>query len=244
MEYQDKIKKLLDVVDAREKGELSLLHNAVVQTINAYKSDPTSLNKKNWDSAADGLDKIVDKLWSKYFPGESKDLVLKNIPAVVQYLFDAGWKISTSSAYKHRKSGKISPRRDGSYYISDVEKYAKRWLEPKSGPGMSIEVLQRERAEADLQKTRAQAQHWETKTRLELGELVSREEWDRELASRARIFRSDIENFIRSEAGELIRMVEGNADKTPVMIDYYLRAVELWLNRYSQPRDWGKKTHE
>jgi len=165
---------------------------------------------------------------------------LKNIPAVVQHLSDAGWKISTSGAYKHKKEGKLRPGDDGSFAIAEVEKYARQWLATKDGSTPSADVLQKERAEAELQKTRAQAQHWETKTRLELGELVPRADWDRELSARAMVFKGDMLNFIHSEASEIIRLVDGSLDKAPDLIDYYLQQAEAWLDRYSKEKTWGK----
>lgn len=164
---------------------------------------------------------------------------LKNIPAVVAWLDAAGWKISKSAAYKHKKEGRLRPGADGLFSVKGVEKYARQWLEKKDGTAAgSGEDVQDEKARAELEKLRAQARHWDTKTRLELGELVPREDWDRELAARARVFKSDIDNFIRAEATEIIRLVDGDASKAPDLIDYYLRRAEEWLDRYSQEKTW------
>jgi len=163
---------------------------------------------------------------------------LKNIPAVIAWLDEQGWKISQSAAYKHKKEGKLRPGADGWFSVPVVEKYARQWLQRKDGLPPSGEELADEKARAELEKLRAQARHWETKTRKELGELVERADWDRELAARARVFKNDMENFIRVEASELIRLVDGDPDKTPELIEYYLKRAEDWLNRYSQPKTW------
>jgi hypothetical protein len=170
---------------------------------------------------------------------------LKNIPAVIAHLDAAGWKISKSAAYKHKKEGRLRPGADGWFSVKAVEKYARQWLEKKDGSAgqVSVEELAEQKAAAELEKIRAQARHWDTKTKIELGQYVPREEWDRELAARARVFKSDIENFIRSEASELIRMVDGDPDKAPDLIDYYLRQAEAWLDRYSQEKTW-RVNHE
>lgn len=162
---------------------------------------------------------------------------LKNIPAVVDYLDRHGWKISKSAAYKHRKEGKLQPSADGSFTVKSVDTYARRWLEKKDGSG-SLDELQEATARAQLEKLQAQARHWDTKTKIELGEYVHRSRWDRELAARARVFRADMENFIRAQAAEIIRIVEGDPDKAPELIDFYLEHLEAWLNRYSKPKIW------
>jgi hypothetical protein len=67
---------------------------------------------------------------------------------------------------------------------------------------------------------------------------VHRSQWDRELAARAKVFRSDMENFIRAQAAEIIRIVEGDPEKAPELIDFYLEHLEAWLNRYSKTKTW------
>lgn len=162
---------------------------------------------------------------------------LKNIPAVIDYLDRAGWKISKSAAYQHKKEGKLRPADDGTFPVKMVDKYAKQWLEKKDGSG-NIDELQEATARATLEKLQAQARHWDTKTKIELGEYVHRNQWDRELAARAKVFRSDMENFIRAQASEIIRTVDGDPEKAPDLIEFYLEHLEAWLHRYSKPKTW------
>lgn len=163
---------------------------------------------------------------------------LKNIPAVIAHLDAAGWKIKKSAAYKHKKEGKLRPGDDGLFSVKMVDKYAERWLQKKDGSAPSVEALSVERAQAELEKTKAQARHWDTKTKIELGQYVPRAEWDRELAARAHIFKSDIENFIRSEARSFINLVGGDPEKAPELIEFYLNQVEIWIDRYTQKKTW------
>jgi hypothetical protein len=238
---QNKVEKLLEIVTDTEKTELTVLNNAVVKNIRAYRADPSVANKKNWDAAQEGFDNRVRQLWEKYFEDEEAEEAskLKNIPAVVDYLDGQGWKISKSAAYKHKKEGKLRPGSDGRFSFRAVDKYARQWLEKKDGSeSESAEDLQAQKAQAELEKIKAQARHWDTKTKIELGQYVPREDWDRELAARARVFKSDIENFIRTEATEVIRIANGDPDKAPDLIEYYLRQAETWMNRYTQEKTW------
>ncbi|MDY6903708.1 MAG: hypothetical protein SWH61_03390 [Thermodesulfobacteriota bacterium] len=166
------------------------------------------------------------------------DEKLKNIPAVVDYLDCEGWKISKSAAYKHKKEGKLRPGSSGQFTVKAVNKYAAQWLEKKDGSADALDDLQEQRATAELEKLQAQARHWDIKANIEQGKYVSKEEWDRELASRAKIFRSDIENFIRQRAFDLISLVNGDGAKAPELVDYYLKHVEIWMNRYTRDQSW------
>jgi hypothetical protein len=47
-----------------------------------------------------------------------------------------------------------------------------------------------------------------------------------------------MENFIRAQAAEIIRIVEGDPEKAPELIDFYLEHLEAWLNRYSKTKTW------
>ena len=53
------------------------------------------------------------------------------------------------------------------------------------------------------------------------------------LAQRAAIFKSDIENFIRSHASEMVHLAEGDDLKIPDVIAFWLEKSELWLGRYA-----------
>lgn len=164
---------------------------------------------------------------------------LGSIKAVVEYLAARGWKIKKSAVYKHRKEGKLRPQTDGTFAIRSVDKYATDWLSRADGAeSIGLEKLQEEKAAAELKKLQAQAIHWDTKTKIETGQYIPKENWTRELASRAMVIKSDMKNFIYTEASEIIRMVEGNSDKTPDLIDYYLRRLETWVDRYSRDHEW------
>lgn len=167
---------------------------------------------------------------------------LKNLLEVVEYLKGAGWKVSKSAMYRHRDQGKIGPQDDGGFLVADVERYARDWLKRLDGSGgrkSTVEPIeQRDKKAAEARKVKAQAEHWEIKTKILRGEYVERAAFERALARRAAVFKSDIENFIRNYAGEMIALAKGDATHTPDVIEFWLDGAEKWLARYAEDQEF------
>jgi len=172
----------------------------------------------------------------------STDLTFPNILAVVEYLKAGGWKIAKSMAYQHRKEGKVRPREDGVFHVKDVVKYARvflRKIETGKTVSADIDAVQQEKARAETDKLKAQAEHWQIKTAIARGLLVEKDQFERELARRAAVFRADIENFIRAHAAGITALVSGDATKAPDLIEYMMDAAEGWLDRYSGEHEFS-----
>ena len=165
-----------------------------------------------------------------------KDEALRNLLEVVEFLKNAGWKVSKSAVYRHRGQGKIAAQPDGRFSVADVERYARDWLKMADGSGGRLKVAPTEnlvKKTAEARKVAAQAEHWEIKTKILRNEYVERALFDRDLAQRAAVFKSDIENFIRNHSGEMISIADGDATRTPDVIDFWIDAAEKWLNEYA-----------
>ena len=92
-----------------------------------------------------------------------------------------------------------------------------------------------DRKEADRRKAIAQAIHWEVKTKILEDQYVDREWAEMQLAARAMVLKSDMENFFRSRAPEIIAKCDGRQEFAPDVIEYLLTNLESWLGRYSEP---------
>ena len=162
----------------------------------------------------------------------------KNILDVVKFLDAAGFKISKSTVYRHRSEGRIRPDADGSFTAVMVKKYASDFLQRKDGSGpakvKNVESVINDKQTAEARKVSAQAEHWEIKTRILRGEYIERSSFDRALARRAAVFKSDIENFIRTHCGEMINIVKGNSIYLPDVTEFWLDESEKWLGRYAE----------
>jgi hypothetical protein len=166
----------------------------------------------------------------------------KGILDVVKFLDAAGYKISKSTVYRHRSEGRIRPAADGSFTLAMVNKYASDFLQKKYGGGSGnvkhLEFVVNDKQTAEARKVAAQAEHWEIKTKILRGEYIERASFDRALARRAAVFKSDIENFIRTHCGEMINIVKGNSIYLPDLTEFWLEQAEKWLGRYAEPDEF------
>jgi len=101
-----------------------------------------------------------------------------------------------------------------------------------------FDSLQKERMAAETLKMKAQAEHWQTKTRALTGSFVPRELFEMELAKRAGVMKNDLESFARSEAPGIISIVEGKPEKAPGLIQWLLNRIEDFLHRYAEEREF------
>lgn len=234
---QNKLKKLLEVATPEDQIKLKVLHNAIINCIREYKGDSTSSKLKDWKSAEGALDAFIDTLWEEHF--DESGNTLPNLLAVTEYLSARGWKIKKSAAYQHHKDGKIRPQKNGAYRIADVEKYATTFLKRLDGVKADLlDTIQQEKSQAEVDKLKAQAEHWQIKTAIARGLYVKKDAFERELARRAAVFRADIENFIRAQAVGIINLVSGDASKAPDLIEHMLDQAEGWLDRYSGEQEF------
>jgi hypothetical protein len=160
---------------------------------------------------------------------------LPNLLKAHDYLHRQGWRVSKSTLYQHHKDGRIRILEDGTISTRDLDKYASTFLKQKDGRRTSeiLDKLQEQRAQAETDIIRSKAIHWDVKTKIIKGEYVERTALESELATRAIIFKSDIENFFRGQAEAIIQMVSGDPQKAPDLIDFCLSQAEDWLDRYS-----------
>ncbi len=127
----------------------------------------------------------------------------------------------------------------GAFRIADVEKYATIFLKRLDGVKADLtDAIQQEKSRAEADKLKAQAEHWQIKTAVARGLYVEKDAFERELARRAAVFRSDIENFIRAQAVGIINLVAGDATKAPDLIEYMLAHAEDWLDRYAGEKEF------
>ena len=167
--------------------------------------------------------------------------ILANLMAVVKHLRQAGFRVSKSTLYRHFQASKLGPQPDGSFKIADVETYAKTWLKKADGTpakAAPADDTQRNKQFHEARKIQAQADHWQIKAAILRGEYIERAAFERALARRAAIFKSDGENFFRINTGEIISRVKGDPALAPDLIDFCLEAFEGWLDRYSEDKEF------
>lgn len=170
-------------------------------------------------------------------PGETAPaLALPNRRAVASYLRNQGYKVSQSNVYKHIQEGKLAARPEG-YVLADVENYAKLYLSRRADVNQ-LDGIQKDRITEEIRKTRAQAYLTELRAAEAAGTLMPKDAFEKEIAARATIFRSDGTNWIHSEAPNVIEAVAGSPELLPDLIALMLTGLERWLARYIDDRDF------
>lgn len=169
-----------------------------------------------------------------------------NLLSVVGYLQSQGWKVKKSAVYNHAADGKLRPRADGTYTKPAVDKYAKLWLKRLDGTRQNAddERLTRELREAELSKVKAQSQTWQeraitaNKQRLQM-EKSEAEGWidlptfEKDLAARLTLFKSDLANFAHVKTPEIVNLVAGEQGRIADLVDFMLTAFDNFLSRYA-----------
>ena len=164
--------------------------------------------------------------------------------AVAQYVESAGYKVKKSTVYNHINAGKLKPRRNGTFAIEDVDRYAAANLQRLDGtpsatgsspPAPSPEEI--EDRELKRREQRAITELAELKLADRRRDLITAP-LETELAARLLILRSDIENFIHSRVSALIAAANGDQARAPEVVDFFLSATGKWLERYARGREF------
>jgi hypothetical protein len=175
---------------------------------------------------------------------KAPEQVFANIKDVVAYLSTQGFKIKKSACYLHSSQGKLLPQADGTFTAKAVLKYASLFLKRRDGQPSTgrIEAAQEGRLEAESRKVRLQADRLHMQNELLSGRFVEKVEFERALALRAQLFRTDIETFCRGSAGEIINLVGGDFGKTSDLIEFMVRKAGDWLERYTSDEEMKPMT--
>lgn len=170
---------------------------------------------------------------------ETQKQWFRNVKEVAAYLHDAGYKVSRATVYNHRSQGKLVPDQDGGFTVKAVDRYVKSWLD-KVAPVSSLDLakMQDEKKTAEAKKLEAQAKHWEIKTNILEEKYIEKSVYERDLANRAMLLKSDGDNFFRSMAAEIVSMVDGDIELVADLIEFCLKKWESFLGRYSENREF------
>ena len=158
--------------------------------------------------------------------------IFHTVPDVADYLNQNDYQIARRTLHDHIKRGWLQRDEKGNFKKSAVDEYAKTYIaERKSRPRKSDTYD--EKTQAEIKKIQAQAENWALRTRILNGEYIERVKYELDLAARLVVFRSDMMNFHRAKALDMVRMVDGDDKKIPDLVDFMTDNLELWLDRYA-----------
>jgi len=227
------IKQALTVGTDEQKIKIRVLNQAVAENLRTYKSKYSIANLNAWKAAEKALEDFVGKVFLDQEGATAE--YFENIHRVLIHLKSQLWKISPTTLYNHRSKGLLVSDENGRFLVVDVEKYAARNLKRLDGTvGDSESKDIKDKRQAEIRKAKAQAKHWEIKAKVAAGLYVPREHFERQLALRASVFKSDLLSFCRSLAPDMVDMVNGDETLTPDLIDFMTERTLLHLDRYSK----------
>lgn len=220
----------LDQVLAAEESRLISDREAALE---AFKCKPTAANRKAYTKACDSVEGFL-KAKLEPMPAEQTFAAL---PDVLEFLQADGWKISQSSLYEHRDTGKIRSEANGCFTLASVGNYARTHLRKVDGtPGGEVaEDLGAQKMRAEINRITHDGALRELRYRQELGELIPKSVVEVELAERAGNLKSYFNSVARSSAGRIIKIVGGDPQKAAELIAWMLGMNAKAFDNYARP---------
>ena len=228
---------MLGLDDLKEKtGEA--LKVVLGKTMNAAIKEPTIANQAAYQKALKAVEEHdARQAQAQAAAGEGQATagqVFKNPRQVAVFLAGQGWKISENTAYNHRERGLLRPDREGLFSESAVLRYANDHLKRKDGAGSEkLEALQERKVLAEIERAEAQAAKMRLQQEILEGKYIPLEQYQRDLATRARLLKADMLGWVRLSMEEIIFLVGGDPSKAPEALALAERQVEDWLHRYA-----------
>jgi hypothetical protein len=162
----------------------------------------------------------------------------KNAEEVVKYLNEQGWKVSLANFYNHRKEAKIQPDfGKRGFTLKAVNRYAQDHLHLAATLQKSKnEDLAHKKRNLEIEKLEQDIKADKLNYDIKAGKHLPLDDIVLQLAGRAAIFESGMKNKVRSEIGQMIKMVNGDPAKTADLLDFiFENVIDSQLNEYARP---------
>ena len=161
-----------------------------------------------------------------------------NLMAVFKYLQDAGFTVKQSTLYNHFHRGMIPHRKDRSFALVDVKRYAKLYLQKKNGAAADIDIDPAQREKVDLDNAIRREKLALLKKKNDDVEKWLQDQLAGLLVPRAITLLADLENFSHGAASKIVALVEGNQGKIPELVEFLKGETKSMVARYAEPRAW------
>lgn len=168
-------------------------------------------------------------------PGERR---FANPTEVHEYLESEGWKVSQRKVYDDKN--KIEKEPDGTYTKKAVDEYARLLLTRTDGSDEAIGDLAARKATLEVELLEEKKAEAVRENKLKEGFYVLKSDLESMLAGRAAVLKASVgTEFIHARAEKVIEIVAGDHGRAPELIDYWLREVEDFFDRYSRPMEFA-----
>jgi len=204
------VDKLLKQGTKDERIRLTTLYNAAVETLKTYQVEKNKSALVDWEATEKSLEAYAGKLKEKYEPADGPPL--KNIPEMVEYLQDAGYRIKKSKVYQDSKKGLFRKNEDGSIPISEVLSYAVKAGLKTAAPGPDRETAKyhAKKLREEIKGLQLKNEKLEQEVFKNRGELISRDDAETERAVNLATFDAAVRHMVRTRSPDW--MVQAGKD--------------------------------
>lgn len=216
---------------------LSILEAAYKKAAAAAKKHAGHKEIKDLDAAKAAID--AHKKRRAEEAGDSTAPLKTLTGDVLAYLKAQGWKIEKSKLSADKRF--IRCGKDGTYTREAADEYARvAGLQRLDGadPGLQSLAEQKLRAETRLAEERAE--------KIKLENEIEQKKWTRTskiegmLASRGALLKNGVgPEFIHARASAIIERVEGNQDRAPELVAFWLAEIDELFDRYAAPVEFA-----
>ncbi|MBW2653643.1 MAG: hypothetical protein JRC91_01570 [Deltaproteobacteria bacterium] len=215
------------------EGRLLVLTELEKDTLQRMKKDPCKANIDAWN--------LANKNLAEFLAGEKEPSFPNRIEALA-WLQRQGYKIAKSKLYKDCKQGLLKLQNDGSVLESDLKRYARKvgLNQLSNTPDADPNDLQSQKAEAEVDKLRAQIKLYEFQLKEKLSKYILRSDFEMEFAAKVAVLKSGIEHMLYSYAFEWAELVE-NGDKETAsqrLTDAMMQILKKQFNNFANIKNF------
>ena len=215
-------------LDAHEQA----LEAAYEKALSALKKKSTAENVKHAEASRKALEDYRAELAAKTDPEARRFKTL--VPEALEYLQSEGWKVKKTKLSADRN--KIVCESDGTFTKKAIDEYAGRALKKTDGSDKAAVDDARRKAKLELDILDEDFKKKKRANEIESGLWTRTSDIESMLAARAALLKNGIgPEFIHTYAPQLITLVNGDQAKAPDLIEFWLKEVEEFMNRYSAP---------
>lgn len=240
---KDRYDKITARATEDERERMEVLYDAGVALLEAYKSDRSAANLKNWQAAEEALNRLGAELEERYF---STGPVFENLLAVEKYLQGEGYKIKKTKIYDDAKKGKITVQPDKSVRRDDVIAYAsKEGLRRIADESGNIDDKHAERITLENQRLKKQIEKLEWENARDQGKYLLKTDVVVQISMMFGALEAVIKHMLRTKIVDWLSMCSGNTAKANMVLDLAYQEVDGILDELGRMEEIGvevKKT--
>jgi hypothetical protein len=186
----------------------------------------------------DGMenDKIEQQVAASDTGADDEAISFKSQESVLEYLKNAGWKVSKSNLNRHCKEKLLRPSEDGTYSQRAVERYAKTWLKQiATGQKVNerLDRLQEERLEKELKAANLKLDREQFELDVRRGRFIPRDDVEMMIVGRAVAFMAHLNHMVQSGVPDWIDLVGGDQGRAPELVSAISEAIEQRMGDFA-----------